>query len=242
MKKFIITVVTLLIAFILMNIDRKGKAHNFLIRSTGLEWKIDGISVTITNYTGDATTLDIPKNIWNLRGMSYLPITVIGESAFNASSSLTSINMPSSVTSIGKDAFYSCSRLTSITVDSNSSAYASVDGVLFDKNLQTIIKYPAGKDAITYSIPSSVTSIGGSSFSDCGNLTSISIPSSVTSIEISAFARCHGLTSIYLPSSVTYIGLGAFSNCRRLTSVSLSRSAPFREDKFPSSAKITYVD
>ena len=36
----------------------------------------------------------------------------------------------------------------------------------------------------------SVTSIGGSAFSDCSGLTSINIPSSVTKIDNSAFSRC----------------------------------------------------
>ncbi|MBO4661169.1 MAG: leucine-rich repeat domain-containing protein, partial [Bacteroidaceae bacterium] len=72
--------------------------------------------------------------------------------------------------------------------------------------------------AVTYnSTTYSVTSIGGSAFSNCNSLTSITIPYSVTSIGGSAFSNCNSLTSITIPYSVTSIGGSAFSNCNSLT-------------------------
>ncbi|MCR4810057.1 MAG: leucine-rich repeat domain-containing protein [Prevotella sp.] len=58
----------------------------------------------------------------------------------------------------------------------------------------------------------SVTSIGGSAFSNCNSLTSITIPRSVTSIGFEAFANCSGLNSITIPGCVTTIGNSAFHN------------------------------
>jgi hypothetical protein len=77
----------------------------------GLEWEIvDGISVTITRYTGKAATLSIPGQIQGL------PVTAIGERAFDGCSSLTAITIPSSVTSIEGSAFFGCRSLASITI------------------------------------------------------------------------------------------------------------------------------
>ncbi len=73
-------------------------------------------------------------------------------------------------------------------------------------------------------IPSSVTSIGGSAFYECSSLTSIAIPNSVTSIGGSAFYGCSSLTSIAIPNSVTSIGGSAFSGCVGLTSVDIHNS------------------
>ena len=70
----------------------------------------------------------------------------------------------------------------------------------------------------------SVTSIGGSAFSYCSDLTSITIPNSVTSIGSSAFYGCSGLTSITIPNSVTSIGSYAFSGCSGLTSIVVEKS------------------
>jgi hypothetical protein len=67
-----------------------------------------------------------------------------------------------------------------------------------------------------------VTSIKGWTFQGCSGLTSFTIPSSVTSIGISAFWNCSSLTSITIPNTVTSIGDSAFSACNGLTSIVVS--------------------
>jgi hypothetical protein len=81
-------------------------------------------------------------------------------------------------------------------VDANNPNYSSKDGLLFDKNQTTLIQCPISKTG-SYTIPSSVISIGDYAFWNCSHLTSIAIPSSVTFIGEGAFASCFGLTSIY---------------------------------------------
>jgi len=92
-------------------------------------------------------------------------------------------------------------------VDPANKSYASVDGVLYNKNLTKIIQYPAGKPGTTFSIPNSVTYIGICAFRYCSDLTSITIPNSVTSIGWGAFLGCP-LKSIYChwetPISINY--------------------------------------
>ena len=122
-------------------------------------------------------------------------VTSIGHAVFYGCSSLTSIAIPNSVTSIGNMVFYGCSRLTTIDVSINNQNYCSIDGVLFSKDIKTLIQWPSGKQGV-YSIPNSVTSIGAGAFYCCDRLTSVTIPSSVTSIGNSAFSGCSGLTTI----------------------------------------------
>ena len=149
----------------------------------------------------------------------------IGNSAFGYCTSLTSITIPSSVTSICLDSFYNCTSLTDITVEIANTAYKSIDGVLFNRAGTTLIQYPIGNTRTTYTIPSSVTSIGSQAFSDCTSLASITIPSSVTSIGLQAFYNCSSLTSITIPDSVTSIGTWAFNNCTSLTTVNVNSSS-----------------
>ena len=134
----------------------------------------------------------------------------IGAEAFFWCSSLTSIDIPSSVTSIGSSAFAVCSGLTSITIP---SSVTSIGAGAFSSC--------SGLTSIT--IHSGVKSIGHMAFSECSSLTSVTIPSSVTSIEDWAFARCSGLISV-ISSGVKSIGLGAFSECSSLTSVTIPSS------------------
>jgi len=176
---------------------------------------VDGKAVTITKYTGNAVALNIPSHIEGLF------VTSIGLTAFYDCSSLTSVTIPSTVTSINEAAFYNCSSLTSITVDNRNPVYTSVDGILFDKNIRTLIRYPQGRNQGTYVIPSSITSIGDYSFKGCNNLSNITIPSSVRSIGDFAFSSCHSLTSVIIPSSVTSLSRNAFFGCRILTSINV---------------------
>jgi hypothetical protein len=131
--------------------------------------------------------------------------------AFQSCSSLTSINIPDSVTSIGDYAFYLCSSLTSATIP-NSVTSIGEDAFALCSGLTSI------------NIPDSVTSIGGYVFENCTGLTSVTIGNNVTSIGDYAFYACTGLTSITIPDSVTSIGDGAFYNCTGLTSVTIPDS------------------
>ena len=151
-----------------------------------------------------------------------IKVTSIGKHAFLGCSKLASITIPGSVTSIGSYAFYDCYSLTSITVSDNNKYYKSIDGVLFDKNVQKIIAYPCSKSSNYYTIPDSITSIGDGAFRDCYSLNSITIPDSVTSIGDYAFYGCSGLTSIIIPNAVTSIGDYTFFYCYSLTSITVS--------------------
>ena len=129
-------------------------------------------------------------------------VTSIGDYAFRNCTGLTSITIPDSVTSIGGSAFDGCSSLASIKVDVNNVAYASEDGILYDKTKASIIHVP---EAISGDIiiPDSVTSIGAWAFEDCDGLTSVTIPDSVTSIGDHAFSNCDGLSSVTIGNGVT---------------------------------------
>ncbi len=74
-------------------------------------------------------------------------------------------------------------------------------------------------DITNVSIPSTVTAIEDSAFSDCRLLEKVFIPDSVTKIEIYAFLNCFKLQSVTIPASVTELGYGVFSNCTMLNSV-----------------------
>ena len=201
------------------------------------------IGNSVTSIGGSAfyncsglTSVTIPNSVTSIGGYAFyncsgltsvtIPnsVTSIGIGAFNICSSLTSVTIGNSVTSIGNEAFFGCRKLTEINVESANTNYTSENGILFNKDKTTIVCYPAGKTETTYTIPNSVTSIGGSAFSGCSGLTSVTIGNSVTSIGSSAFYNCRGLTSVTIPNSVTSIGSDAFSSCSGLTSVTIPNS------------------
>ncbi len=147
-------------------------------------------ALTITGYSGAGGEVAIPSEV------NGVPVTSIGEDAFNDCRSLSSVTVPNSVTSIGTYAFEFCTSLTAILVDTNNPAYSSLDGVLFDKNQTTLVEYPGGLGG-SYTIPSTVSNIGEGAFFGCSGLTSVTIGNSVTSIGSLGFYDCTSLTSVY---------------------------------------------
>ena len=137
--------------------------------------------------------------------------TIIGYSAFEYCTSLTSIALPNSITSIKDWAFHECTSLTSVSI---GNSVTSIGGGVF-----------AWCTALTsITIGNNVTSIGAMAFYGCSYLTSITIPNSVTSIGNYAFTLCSSITSIILPNSVTSIGEGAFDGCSSLASITIHNS------------------
>ena len=163
----------------------------------------DDGTVEITDYNGNAKTVDIPETI---DGKS---ATRIGDSAFEWCSNIESIAIPDSVTSIGRRAFGDCANLTNITIP-NSVIEIGWHAFYDCASLKSI------------TIPESVTFIGGSTFDGCTSLTSLVIPNSVTSIDDYAFSGCTSLTSITIPDNVTSIGDYVFLGCTSLTAINVA--------------------
>jgi len=151
-------------------------------------------------------------------------VTKIGKGAFRRCYSLQSIVIPDSVTEIGEAAFKDCSSLQSIDVSNDNMHFASVDGILFDKDLTVIVRFPQKYDVKEYVIPNSVTKIGSFAFSRCSSLESIDIPNSVTEIGYRAFDGCSSLQSIDIPNSVTEIVRTTFWGCSSLQSIDIPNS------------------
>ena len=145
----------------------------------------------------------------------------IGDSAIYHCDRLTNVSIPASVSSIGHNSFTSCMLLRKIDVSEANPAYVSVDGVLFDKAMNTLLAYPCAKDGSSYEIPDGIAVIGDSVFALCKRLTGVVIPDSVTAIGRLAFSGCDRLTSIAISQGVTSIGAWAFSSCGGLTSVTI---------------------
>ena len=155
-----------------------------------------------------------------------LPASVmeIGSRAFNGAIALTSITIPAGVIEIGSRAFSATNSLTSISVNPANPSFTSIDGMLLNKEVTTLIIYSVAKSATSITIPAGVTTIGRQAFSGATFLTSITMQTGVTTIEQGAFNGMTSLSDITIPEGVTTIGDQAFGGASALTSVTIPAS------------------
>ena len=199
-------------------------------------YTIEDGAVTITgclsSYTGE---MAIPSTIEGL------PVTVIGEDAFNWCRWITTVTIPDSVTTIETDAFcacYSlrevligrgvqaiaddafelCNRMTRFVVDAQNACYSSAGGVLFNKDMSVLLLCPNAKEG-EYTVPDGVATIADGAFEYCIGLTAVVIPDCVTEIGDYAFRYCEELLSVTLGAGITRIPQEAFSWCFELKEI-----------------------
>lgn len=139
-------------------------------------------------------------------------VTSIGASEFDYCYHLSSVTIGNNVTSIGNGAFGGCSGLIALTVDPANPSYGSVDGVLFDKSLTTLIQFPRSKFG-SYTVPNLVTSISDWAF-QYSFIASITMPPGLTNIGVRAIAGCTNLASVYFLGNAPVLGAGAFADER----------------------------
>ena len=156
-------------------------------------------------------------------------VTSIGDGAFWGCTDLTTIAIPASVKKIGSYVFFGCTGLTQINADAANTNFNSVDGVLFNKDDSTLLVYPSGRPDVSYTIASSVDTIGFFAFGYCNNLTSITIPTTVVYITSHAFSECNGLTSVFIPASVTFLNNNPFYDCKEMTAVTVDPANQYNE-------------
>ena len=134
-------------------------------------------------------------------------VTSIGSSVFDSCISLTGVTIGRGVTTIGDRAFRGCGSLTAIAVDTLNPSYSSLDGVLFNHDHSTLIRYPGAK-AGSYTVPESVNNIANEAFSFCFRLTGVTIGRGVTSIGDRMFYQSDSLTGITVDElNTTYSSL-----------------------------------
>ncbi len=162
-------------------------------------------------YSCNLSSVTIPNSVLS-----------IGYEAFAGCSNLTEVSIPESVTEIIGNPFFLCSKLPAVNVDKANKNFCSVDGVLFDRDMTTLICYPIAKSGTSYSIPSTVKTIGEESFAYSW-LTMIELPNSVTSIGGRAF-NGSPITSINIPASVTEIKGNPFVLCENLSDINVDNA------------------
>ena len=189
----------------------------------------------LTEYLGYGGALTLPADY---RGEDY----VIGENAFSGNTSITSVEIPSSVTSIGDSAFEGCSGLTSIKIPSSVTSIGN--SAFYDcVNLKTVINgsdltFEEGATTYGYIAYYADKVANGTIDGDfifnktngkyymtgyLGNDTHVVLPDKYNGqgyvIGANAFRNCNNILSITIGSNVEEIEFSAFYGCENIAKV-----------------------
>ena len=160
-------------------------------------------------------------------------VKMVGKELFNFLPNLENVTIGSDVYNLQSSMFENCYEMVSYTVADDNPYFCTVDGVLYNKGMDTLIAYPIRKGR-NYTVPKTVTNIDALDAPIYGNLQ--------LSFEEghSAFVTVNGVTynkdmtkilyvdktkveGVYvMPETVTEIPGKAFEDCDLLTEVVVS--------------------
>ncbi len=151
-------------------------------------------------------------------------VKTIGKWAFDDSEFIDELELGAEYSSDNPAVSFRRSKnIKYISVDPENPNFASCDGIMYDKELTKLIKYPGVYSDPELVIPGSVKSIGEYSFSG-SNITKVTLPEHLRAIYQYAFRDCENLSAITFGSSLASIGQYAFSHCAALEEVKLPDS------------------
>lgn len=105
-----------------------------------------------------------------------------------------------------------------IQVSSDNPIYCSVDGILYSKDMSTLIAVPTAYKGTTITLPETVTTIGEWAFAHNQFVKTVILPESLKEIKENAFCECLELETINL-EKVEIIRKCAFSECANLKEI-----------------------
>ena len=174
-------------------------------------------------------TLVLPEGLKSVGGFHSCPklkevilpegLEEIGWNAFAGCTAITSIRIPASVRWFFGNSFAGC-KIKAYEVDSENPYFTAVDGVVYSKDLTTLVAFPSAYPHERYVVPETTRIIEKSAFED-SCISDVELPIGLTSIKDYVFQGSN-IRKIELPDTVTELGELVFRFCNNLEHIRLS--------------------
>lgn len=162
-------------------------------------------------FCGDLKDVTIPDTV--AIGTETYRVTDIGR-LLGSTALIETLSIGANVTGINsEDAFDRMQNLRGVSVSSDNAEYASFDGLLYSKDMKTLLRCPVDKSS-PVKFASGLEIVGSYAFYDCKNVSGLVLPMGVKSISPGAFAFNNNaeISSFTLPPTLEDISSNAF-NC-----------------------------
>ena len=152
------------------------------------------------------------------------------------------ITIPETVTSIdpyvfnGLSNLSGMSNLSEIIVDPQNPNYSSINGILYNKDVDSLLFCPKAIKGVEF--PATLKNIPDKAFANCKSLTSINIPSTIDSIGKGVFERCTNLSEINVdPGNKNYVDIDGILFNKELSEILAFPLAAITEYAIPQTVK-----
>ncbi|MBE6717549.1 MAG: leucine-rich repeat domain-containing protein [Ruminococcaceae bacterium] len=226
MKKALALTISLIMCLITFSSCEAGE---LLSGSLSIEYKTENGKLTVIKVPDNSTLPEIviPDE------HEGVPVTKIADFAAVNLEHVTKITIGKNVEEISLWAFENNRKVTAFEVDDANPFFTDIDGVLYTKDMKTLLFYPHARGledmstpdgktekGISYDVPEGVEVIRTKAFYKCSELRKISLPSTLESIEEKAFFRCN-IDEILLPEGLEFIGKDAFGYCQQIKKITI---------------------
>lgn len=178
----------------------------------------------VTGYVGDAESVVVPARY------NATPVMKIASNAFSGTT-LKSVTLGENIINIGDYAFRKCLNLTKITVSDGNAYYKTKDGILYNKELTTVMAAPCAYEnanltlggvtrILPYAFENCSVSVAFSddkypiieSFAFAGIKGDVTVAECVTEIRKDAFNGATGKVLFAAGNAITALRNGSFDN------------------------------
>lgn len=219
MKKRIIKVLALVICMCIAFSGCSSVSTLLSGSNETIKFKVENGEATVTGVPNKSTV----KKIVIPDEYEGVPVTKIADFSATNLEYVTEFYIGKNVKEIGNWALENNQHISAYQVDEANEHFCSVDGVIYTKDMKTIVFFPPAKEG-EYVVADGVESIRTKAFYKCTKITKVTLPDSIKFINEKAFFHCDLLEDINFPNGLEQIGKDAFAYCTMLTKVTLPES------------------